>query len=107
MCIAWKVRQRKLGIDDFGHPISSPFPPASWSEWPVQHNETVPESVNSPSDNLPGVQVALTGTLEAAAEADLPSGLLASTVHGTAGERTPLLTQQRTQDGDSRKIGKT
>lgn len=26
MCICWKVRQRKLHIDDFGHPLGTEFP---------------------------------------------------------------------------------
>jgi hypothetical protein len=27
LCICWKVRQRKLHIDDFGHPLGTEFPP--------------------------------------------------------------------------------
>lgn len=26
LCICWKVRQRKLHIDDFGHPLGTEFP---------------------------------------------------------------------------------
>ena len=32
MCITWKIRQRKLGIDDFGKRVGPDFPPLSWSE---------------------------------------------------------------------------
>ena len=64
MCFAWKVRQRKLGIDDFGNPLHSPFP----------------------SDNSAAVQI---DALEPAAEADVRA-----TARGIAGERTPLLAQQ-------------
>ena len=27
LCICWKVRQNKLHIDDFGHPLGTEFPP--------------------------------------------------------------------------------
>jgi len=40
MCLCWKVRQRKLRIDDFGHPLrDSPLP-----ELPVENGELVEES---------------------------------------------------------------
>ena len=40
MCLCWKVRQRKLRIDDFGHPLrDSPLP-----ELPVDDGESVEES---------------------------------------------------------------
>ena len=68
MCFAWKVRQRKLGIDDFGNSLHSPFP----------------------SDNSTAVQIASTGALDP----DVRSA--DSTAPGTAGERTPLLAQQQT-----------
>ena len=28
MCICWKVRQKRMGIDDFGHPLPIPDGPA-------------------------------------------------------------------------------
>ena len=34
MCICWKVRQRRLGIDDFGHPLSSSPLPQTADESP-------------------------------------------------------------------------
>lgn len=38
MCICWKVRQQRLRIDDFGHPLrNSPLPP-------------LPSSTDSPDD---------------------------------------------------------
>jgi hypothetical protein len=40
MCLCWKVRQRKLRIDDFGHPLrDSPLP-----ELPVEGGQSVEES---------------------------------------------------------------
>ena len=41
MCLCWKARQRKLRIDDFGHPLrDSPLP-----EIPVDDEESVEESI--------------------------------------------------------------
>jgi hypothetical protein len=40
MCLCWKVRQRKLRIDDFGHPLrNSPLP-----ELPIDDEESIEES---------------------------------------------------------------
>jgi len=41
LCLCWKVRQRRLHIDDFGHPLrDSPLP-----EIPVDEGESNEESV--------------------------------------------------------------
>jgi hypothetical protein len=54
MCIAWKVRQHKLGIDDFGNPLRPEFPPSSWSEpYPAEsEGDLVPDLVADAAENL-------------------------------------------------------
>ena len=46
MCICWKVRQRKLRIDDFGHPLrNSPLPELPSTEDSLDDGESVEETM--------------------------------------------------------------
>ncbi|KAI0694120.1 hypothetical protein BC835DRAFT_1415497 [Cytidiella melzeri] len=51
MCIMWKIRQRKLDIDDFGNPLGSSQPDLAASPVPViqgpPDGERVPEAVSA------------------------------------------------------------
>lgn len=67
MCIAWKVRQHKLGIDDFGNPLRPEFPPSSWSEpYPAEpeHGDRVPGLVGDAAENPATSRVALVSPVE-------------------------------------------
>lgn len=110
MCITWKFRQNRLGIDDFGRQIHDVFPPESWSSThhsandnPNSHISRLPEVdedpmpglVTDPSENPVAVRQALENALEAAAETDLRSpGPSLATGVGEASERSPLLPRQ-------------
>lgn len=39
LCFAWKIRQRRLGIDDFGRPLGEPFSPCVEEEFPASVDE--------------------------------------------------------------------
>ncbi|KDR74687.1 hypothetical protein GALMADRAFT_141041 [Galerina marginata CBS 339.88] len=118
MCIAWKIRQRKLDIDDFGNPLSY-FPPAHWSpnnpegeqahdhSLLVDDTEPVPGLVTTPSEDPIAVRKALTAALESAAEGNLLSpGLGPSGPQRDATtERTPLLRRSDTNGSESIRSG--
>jgi len=94
MCIAWKMRQQKLNVDDFGNPLGPQYPPPSWStsdsDYHVTHENTlveddepVPGLVTEPSENPIAVRVALATALESAVETDLLTpGTVPSNRHG-------------------------
>lgn len=92
MCISWKVRQHRLGIDDFGNPLHPEFPPSSWSE--PYHSETegdlVPGLMTNATESPAAIRVAQVSTVGAAVETDL------RTSHTTVplSEQTPLLAQR-------------
>ncbi|KAF9553999.1 hypothetical protein CPC08DRAFT_208796 [Agrocybe pediades] len=107
MCIAWKVRQKKLQIDDFGNPLHPTFPPNSWSDVPsnvhsnvgtynrstspyLDDEDSVPGLVTTPSENPIAVRTALTRALESAAESNLMSPALEEPSR-EENEQTPLL----------------
>jgi hypothetical protein len=50
MCIMWKIRQRELGIDDFGNPLEDAQPGLPDSPIPIiqgpPNGEQVPEAVS-------------------------------------------------------------
>jgi len=88
MCICWKYRQRRLGVDDFGHPHD-----------PELEGET--ELLLGSENGIPGlaigeedpavVSVALAAALGSAVEADVRSGGVQEVEEGPVGEETPLL----------------
>jgi len=88
MCITWKFRQRRLGIDDFGNPLPDHhgYRPSSS---PGVYSEEVPGLVISEDDDPAAVSRALAAALESAVETDVRS-------HGaneipSVDEETPLL----------------
>ena len=83
MCIFWKIRQRKLNIDDFGDPLSG-GPPLHASEDPI------------------AVRVVLADTLESAAEGDPISPPPSGTGY-EVDEEAPLL-HQREVNPDSKSV---
>ncbi|KAF8148414.1 hypothetical protein B0H34DRAFT_736950 [Crassisporium funariophilum] len=116
MCIMWKFRQDRLGIDDFGNPIEdsdisqTPFGSAVQQSAETYHdNEAVPGLVTTSSENPVAVRVALARALESATEADMRAGGVVpareADVAG-AGEETPLLARRGTsasgKDGEGR-----
>jgi uncharacterized protein with PQ loop repeat len=95
MCIAWKIRQRKLHIDDFGNPLDC-SPPRNWSRIDPDTEETAEVHDHSlvldDDDSVPGLVTTPSGP-----ERDM-------------NEQTPLLRRSDTNgspttrsDSDSRK----
>jgi hypothetical protein len=111
MCIFWKIRQRKLNIDDFGKPLGSGPLPYTSDAWrtpgvPDQHYILVedPEAIQGSSENPVAVRLSLANVLESAADGIVPSpppNGLGSEVD----EEAPLL-QRREVDPDSEFLGK-
>jgi hypothetical protein len=64
ICFCWKVRQRRLGIDDFGHPVGTEgiTTPSS--------SEEVPGLVYEDIEDVAAVREALADALESAVEED-------------------------------------
>ncbi|KAI0316036.1 hypothetical protein OF83DRAFT_1129072 [Amylostereum chailletii] len=70
MCITWKVRQHKLGIDDFGEPLDPPSPAStvvsplneSATGGPVLHTPDDGASVQEAVEDAVGEQMPLLGT---------------------------------------------
>jgi hypothetical protein len=53
MCICWKVRQRRLRIDDFGHPLrNSPLPDLPSSPDGPDDGESVEEGTMDDDDSM-------------------------------------------------------
>jgi len=112
MCIIWKFRQRRLHIDDFGHPLSA-FPsspsdshrytdsPLS-DERPEEEVVDVPGLVVDPDDDPVAVRDALVDALESAVEEDVRSGGVGEGFDAPH-EQTPLLTQGGSGDAKSNK----
>ncbi|KAL0946308.1 hypothetical protein HGRIS_012551 [Hohenbuehelia grisea] len=90
MCIIWKLRQNRLGLDDFGHPLPGTLeyeePPAR----PLEHTEDVPGLVTSDDDDPAAVSRALAAALESAVESDVRSFVDEASEH-PVNEETPLL----------------
>jgi hypothetical protein len=84
ICISWKVRQHKLGIDDFGNPIRPEFPSSSWSESYLAESEGAPRVVADLAETPGAVRVVLVG-----AERDLRTPCTTASVN----DQTPLLDQ--------------
>lgn len=96
MCIFWKVRQQRLGIDDFGHSLASPSPSASGGSTYDSNSrgeEEVPGLVTGEGDDPTAVSMALAAALESAVETDLRahSDSRIDAAQAEDSERTPLL----------------
>lgn len=90
MCIIWKLRQNRLGIDDFGHPLPGTPEYEEPRALPTEHTEEVPGLVTSDDDDPAAVSRALAAALESAVETDLRSINDEAQGH-PANEETPLL----------------
>lgn len=85
MCVFWKIRQRKLNIDDFGDPLGSgplPYPSGADDSTAAVHDrhailvddsEFVPGVMATSSEDPIAVRVVLADAFESAAEGDLIS----------------------------------
>ena len=100
MCILWTFRQRRLGIDEFGNPATSPTIIA------IEDGDTreVPGLVESGAEGLAIMRVALEVTLESTASADDGEGSPITRLEG-AGEEIPLLGSQTTHLEETRRSG--
>lgn len=94
MCIFWKVRQQRLGIDDFGHSLASPSPSTSGGSTYDSNSrgeEEVPGLVTGDGDDPTAVSMALAAALESAVETDLRAQSDTDAAQAEDSERTPLL----------------
>ncbi|KAF5346034.1 hypothetical protein D9757_014277 [Collybiopsis confluens] len=112
MCICWKIRQRRLGIDDFGN--RTPDDPMAGSYLSTTSSLARSDSNRHPAEDLdvPGlvaenedaaaIRVALANALESAVESDVRSGGIRQAREipfhslGEEDERTPLLSTAET-----------
>ncbi|KAF7291108.1 hypothetical protein MIND_01253900 [Mycena indigotica] len=102
ICIAWKLRQRRLCIDDFGQPLSG-NDPSSISATSVPEpqdgisieEEIVPGLVVGEEENVTAVRKALENALGEAVAGDVREGTEVS-------ETTPLLSEGREASGSTR-----
>lgn len=88
MCVMWHVRQRRMGIDDFGDPIPS-----------LDENSPPVFVTRGPGDGAP-VQVAVEDALESDVRAG-HDGVDGVEAGAPVEEDTPLLGKAR-EDGDAR-----
>jgi len=86
ICIAWKYRQRRLGIDDFGHPLPTASNILSTAS---SDTDEVPGLVLGGDEDAAAVREALEDALESAVEEDVRS-------MGVHTETTPLLSPTTT-----------
>ena len=93
MCLMWRVRQRKLGIDDFGNPLE----PQESSSPPLLDSDpdSPVEVVRGPDEGVPVQQA-----VETAVESDVRTP---EDGEDGAGEQTPLLKR----NGKNGKNGKS
>ncbi|KAG6845053.1 hypothetical protein H0H87_001390 [Tephrocybe sp. NHM501043] len=82
MCIVFHLRQRQLGIDEFGHPLPG-------TQEPSRVDEEVPGLVTEAEEDPRKVKVALVRALESATGSDIRASREVSEVALT--EATPLL----------------
>jgi hypothetical protein len=92
MCIVWTYRQRRLGIDDFGHPLDREVSVTLI----FADGEGVPGLVAGEEDDPAAIRVALAAALESAAESDVRSGGVREVEELPIGEETPLLGSGKT-----------
>ena len=115
MCIFWKIRQRKLNIDDFGDLLGGgPFsyPSNAGDSTAAIHDrhailvedpEFVPGLATTSSEDPIAVRVVLTDTLESAAEGDQISPPPSGPGHEVDEEEAPLL-QRREVNLDGKPV---
>jgi hypothetical protein len=88
MCILWTFRQRRLGIDEFGNPLSFTH------SYDLNTGEDVgvPGLVAEEDEDPATMRVALEAALESAVEADVREGsVVMEALQEEVGEETPLL----------------
>lgn len=86
MCIVWTYRQRRLGIDEFGHPLGGEVSVPR----DIGFDEGVPGLVAG-EDDPAAIRVALAAALESATESDVRSNGVREVEELPIGEETPLL----------------
>lgn len=86
MCIVWTYRQRRLGIDEFGHPLGGEVSVPR----DIGYDEGVPGLVAG-EDDPAAIRVALAAALESATESDVRSNGVREVEELPIGEETPLL----------------
>lgn len=90
MCIMWKIRQRRLEIDDFGYPLNNDDDDTHQRNG-YTYDDEVPGLVLGDEDPI-AVQVALANALESAVESNvLSNGVQAVEEIPITTENTPLL----------------
>lgn len=98
MCIFWKIRQHKLGIDDFGEPLPYTYTNAA----AVGYEDEVPGLVITDEDPDPvSVRVALANALESAVEGDVRSHGIQRVDSLPIQESTPLLPKPKSPERKS------
>ncbi|GBE83663.1 hypothetical protein BKA93DRAFT_816135 [Sparassis latifolia] len=88
MCICWRVRQRRLGIDDFGNPLAS------------LDTDSPADVTRGPDGGMP-LEVAV----DVAVEADLRDDLVEAVAVEGASEMTPLLARKSQSEGEEEQSG--
>lgn len=97
MCLVWKVRQRRLGVDDFGEPLYTYTNPGASG-----FDDEVPGLVITDEDPHPvAVRVALANALESAVEEDVRSNGLQRIESLPIEETTPLLRKSKSPERQS------
>jgi hypothetical protein len=94
MCITWKIRQSRNGIDDFGHPLEEPTVQVSVHRYGAE--EEVPGLVIGDEDPI-AVTEALASALETAVEEDVRSHGVRMAHEIPMSEETPLLRPGKTR----------
>lgn len=104
------MRQQRLGIDDFGHPLSPPTAIARDINSDVEYedgddDDDVPGLITSEGEDPRAVKGALVAAIESAVEADVRSGVHLGSESGEPSlqERTPLLSHSPAPHGKWRK----
>ncbi|KAH8112396.1 hypothetical protein DFH11DRAFT_489946 [Phellopilus nigrolimitatus] len=87
MCIAWKIRQQRLGIDDFGHPLSSSHSTDSAASAPLLHDANATAVDEDEGDSADRVS--------AVPDIEIVRAML--------GEDTPLLKNGKRRDSTGKK----
>ncbi|KIY52171.1 hypothetical protein FISHEDRAFT_35884, partial [Fistulina hepatica ATCC 64428] len=103
MCICWKIRQSRLGIDDFGNPLGSESS-SCLTRTTSSSGVDVPGLVVEDEEEPRAVHAALTAAIESAVETDLRDGVEEAVPNNDtaeqpddsaeADEETPLLNTQ-------------
>lgn len=92
MCIVWTFRQRRLGIDEFGHPLDREVSSSSDTSY---DDGLVAEEEDDPA----AIRAALAAALESAAESDVRSHGVREVEELPISEETPLLGSAKASEG--------